>query len=71
MKIKSAIPINTLDRALDLARALSHELANPESKAFRSKQIFSSLASNEPEGLAAFLIWRARGEILRELIHHT
>ncbi len=64
---KPNVPINTLDKALELARALSRDLASEESKAIRSSRIFIALAANEQEGLAAYLIWRARGEVISEL----
>lgn len=67
MKARETIPLNTLDRALQLARILSRDLAKSEGKAYRDYRIFSALTTNELEGLAAFLIWRARGEIISEL----
>ena len=68
MKPGSSVPLNTLDKAVRLARSLSRDLASKERKACRSHQIFSALTTNEQEALAAFLIWRAQGEVLHELM---
>lgn len=67
MKTETAVPINTLDKALALAEDLLQDLVSEESKTYRSYRIFSALAADERQGLAAFLVWRARGEMLREL----
>jgi hypothetical protein len=66
---KSRIPLNTLDQALALSQALSRDLTRKESKAYHSYQIFAALAQDKLEALAAFLIWRARGETLKELFN--
>jgi hypothetical protein len=64
---KSRMPLNTLDRALALSQVLSRDLSRKGSKAYHSFRIFTALAQDEREALAAFLIWRARGETLKEL----
>lgn len=69
MRSKSRIPLNTLDQALALSQALSRDLTRKESKAYHSYQIFAALAQDKREALAAFLIWRARGETLKELFN--
>jgi hypothetical protein len=67
MRRKPTIPVNTIDQALSLARTLSQDLAKKESQAKRSFRIFSVLVPNRLEALAAFFIWRARGETIKEL----
>lgn len=62
---KSKIPLNTLDKALHLSQVLSHDLTGKEGKVYR---IFIALASDKIEALVAFAIWRARGEIINEII---
>ncbi len=64
---KTRIPLNTLDQALALSQVLSRDLTRKESKAYHSYQIFAALAQDKRKALAAFLIWRARGETLKEL----
>ncbi len=71
LKQKSPVPVNTLDSALRTAEILVQDLSNQESQAYQRYRIFSALASNEHEGLIAFLIWQARGEVFQELIHCT
>jgi hypothetical protein len=68
MKSKSRIPINTLDRALKLAQVISRDLAADEGKAQRSLQVFSALTDSDVEAWAAFVIWKARGETIKELL---
>ena len=71
MKKNKTIPVNTLDEALRTAEILVNDLSNPESQVYRRYRIFSALASDDHEGLIAFLIWRARGEIFQKLTHCT
>ncbi len=68
MKAKRYIPMNTLEKAMWLARILLRDLENQESKASRSYKVFTALTTGERESLAAFFIWRARGEVIRELL---
>lgn len=65
---KTRIPLNTLDQALAMSQSLSRDLNRKESKAYHSYCIFAALAQDKREALAAFLIWRSRGEILKELL---
>jgi hypothetical protein len=69
METESKILINTLDKALCLAQSLSRELRLKNGKTYRNFQIFSALAPDEREALAAFFIWKSRGETIKELRH--
>lgn len=69
MKTKVSVPINTLDKALGLAHTLMRDVALGDKKTQQTYRIFSALATSEGEGLAAFLIWRAQGEIIREFAY--
>ncbi len=60
------LPVNTLEQALQLARALARDLKQQESKTRKSYRVFAALAPNDWEALAAFLIWKARGETIKE-----
>ncbi len=64
------VPVNTLDFALRSAEILVRDLANQESQTYQRYRIFSALASSEGAGLIAFLIWRARDEILHDILYH-
>ena len=61
------ILLNTIEQALRLAQALSHDLAKKETDSYRKYRIFSALTADKREALAAFLIWKARGETIEEL----
>jgi hypothetical protein len=67
VRAKPNMPVNTLDRALQLAQKISRDIAADEGKAQRSYQVFSALAGNDLEAWAAFVIWKARGETIKEL----
>jgi hypothetical protein len=67
-KIES-IPLNTIEQALRLEQALSHDLAKKETDSYRKYRIFSALTADKLEALAAFFIWKARGETIEEFIN--
>ncbi len=59
------IPVNTLDQALKLAKAVSRDLTANERKTQRSYQVFAALTHSDLEALAAFFIWKARAEAIK------
>lgn len=63
MNEHNIVPLNTLDKALEFAGALSRELEGE--KAWRAYRVFASLTGDRFEALIAFLIWKARGESLK------
>jgi hypothetical protein len=69
MKAKPTMPVNTVDRAVQLARVVSRDISAHESQSRRSYQVFAALTQNEVEALAAFLIWKARGESIKQLLN--
>ncbi len=65
-RISQRVPMNTVDEALKLAHTLSRDLTRRDAKILRSYQIFLALTEDEQEALVAFLVWKARGETLKE-----
>jgi len=65
MKGNCTVPLNTLDKALEFAGALSRELEGE--KTWRTYRVFASLADDQLEALIAFLIWKARSESMKKL----
>ncbi len=63
---KPSIPLNTLEKALGLAQIWAPAIAQKGSKEYRRYRLFSALTGDEFEALAAYFIWRARGEALKE-----
>lgn len=61
------MPINTVEKAVRLARALRRDLVSGEPRARRRYRVFAALTPNEPEAYAAYLIWLAQRAILDEL----
>ncbi len=66
MKGYNTVQLNTLDKALEFAGALSRELEGE--KTWRMYRVFASLTSDRFEALIAFLIWKARGDNLKSLL---
>jgi hypothetical protein len=69
MKGHDTFPLNTLDKALEFAGALSRELEGE--KPWRTYRVFASLTDDRFEALIAFLIWKARGESLKKLLKES
>lgn len=67
VKVQTPVPVNTIDEALASARVVLRDLRSEGSKASQRYRIFSALTSDKREGFAAFLLWQARGETIRQL----
>ena len=67
MRTTSQNPLNTLDQAIRFASIFSKELQR-EAKTARAYRVFVSLTEGEFDALVAFLSWRVRGQILKELM---
>jgi hypothetical protein len=61
MRPRATAPINTLDRAIELARAITYDIAGKDAKSRRNFRVFQALTRDDREALAAYLIWRLRG----------
>jgi hypothetical protein len=68
MNAPSAVPLHTLDKALDRARRLSAELAHKDRKACRELRVFTALTGSQAEALAAFFVWQGMGQITAEVV---
>lgn len=66
-KGKPSVPLNTLEKALQLAHVLRQDLNRGGSQTSWGFRVFSAFTADELEALAAFFIWRARGETIKEL----
>jgi hypothetical protein len=62
----ASIALNTLEEAVQLARALAQDLSTYQSKASRCYRVFSALTTNDREALAAFFIWQGRRRLIKE-----
>ena len=60
LRVKVLHPVNTLEKAIDLAQVVSRDLAHREPKTWRKFRMFQALTRDEREAFAAFIIWRAR-----------
>ena len=60
MRAKVSETLNTLERAIGLAQAVSQELAHREPRTWRKFRMFQALTRDEREAFAAFIVWRAR-----------
>lgn len=63
MKSPVAVPVNTLENTLEVAKQLAVDL-RAEGKARRNYRIFAALTNDRLEALTAYLIWRIRGQSL-------
>jgi hypothetical protein len=66
MRAQATIPLNTLDKALEFAGAVSRDLQ--EEQSWRMYRIFALLAKDPLEGWIAFLVWKARGQSIDRLL---
>ncbi|MBI1800830.1 MAG: hypothetical protein HY259_11700 [Chloroflexi bacterium] len=60
-----AMPINSVESAIRLARRLLRDALVNDPQLRRSYRVFRALTHSEQEALAALLIWRARGKLRR------
>ncbi len=70
MRDTNPLPLNTLEKALDIARTLREELER-ENKNWWLLEVFASLTANYLEALIAFLIWKARANESRQAKEDT
>ncbi|MBI3732796.1 MAG: hypothetical protein HY259_04980 [Chloroflexi bacterium] len=61
----TAMPINSVETAIRLARRLLRDALVNDPQLRRSYRVFRALTQSEQEALAALLIWRARGKLRR------
>jgi hypothetical protein len=64
MGAKVLHPVNTLERAIGLAQAVSRELAHREPKTCRKFRMFQALTRDEREAFGAFIVWQARARAM-------
>ena len=64
MRVRVQHPVNTLEKAIGLAQSLSRDLAFREPKTWRNFRMFQALTRDEREAFAAFIIWRARAQMV-------
>ncbi len=63
--MKATVPksVNTLEKAIGLAKVVSRDLTHREPKTWRNYRMFQALTRDNREAFAAFLIWKARAQV--------